>query len=118
MRGEMMTEQEVIKNCRKPIEDWIGRAYNAGYDSGYEKGIEEVSRLRSECFREVGERDAEYPDGWKDYTPFYGWCNLCKRPHSGRWAHIWDYCPWCGAKINHKAQEPYPTGMYIKTEET
>ena len=112
-----MTSKEVISQCRKPIEDWIGRAYSSGYDSGYKRGTEEVSQLRSMCFREAGERDAEYPDGWSDHTPFYGWCNLCKRPHSGRWAHIWDYCPWCGAKINHEVEEPYPIGMETKAEE-
>lgn len=106
-----MTREEVISRCINPIKDWLNTVYTSGYDCGYEIGTEEVSRLRSECFRKAGERDAEYPDGWNDHTSFYGWCSQCKRPHSGRWAHIWNYCPWCGAKINYDLGEPYPTGM-------
>lgn len=111
-----MTSEEIKSTCRKEIEDWIGRAYNEGYENAYKDGEKKLSRLRGECCREAGENDSKYQKGWGDFTTFYGWCNLCKRPHSGRWAHVWDYCPWCGAKINHKAPEPYPTGLMYDVE--
>jgi hypothetical protein len=93
------------------MEKWIESAYHDGYQNGYANGTEELKRLRSFCHREAGEHDKEYAEYWRDNTPFYGWCSQCKSPHSGRWAHMWEYCPWCGAKVEHKDNDPYPTGM-------
>jgi hypothetical protein len=93
------------------MEEWLESAYQCGYENGYTRKSEEVERLRSTCYREAGEYDKEYAKNWKDSTCFYGWCSQCKKPHSGRWAHVWEYCPWCGAKIERKEDDPYPMGM-------
>lgn len=107
-----MTESEIIKRYLPDIERFLRYAYSDGYKNGHKQGTEEVERLRSECCREAGENDSEYAKNWRDNTDFYGWCNLCKRPHSGRWAHIWEYCPWCGARINQEEdKQPYLYGF-------
>lgn len=102
---------QLIKNYSSEIEKSLSNIYSAGYKGGYTKGKEETDRLRATCIREKGENDSEYAKKWRDNTPFYGWCSKCERPHSGRWAHVWEFCPWCGAKINHNAEAPYPTGI-------
>ena len=104
------TSREVIEAYRPNIDKWIEYAFSAGYKAGYDNRREELENLRALCHREAGEHDEEYAEGWGDGTPFYGWCSECKSPHSGRWTHIWQYCPWCGARIDHDAEEPYPTG--------
>ena len=104
-----MKRNEIIDRCHEEIDAWIGRAYSGGYDNGYSEAKKEVKRLRETCVRETGEKDNEYSKGWNDTGTFYGWCSQCKKPHSGRWAHIWKYCPWCGAKIDN-TKDPYPLG--------
>lgn len=104
------TSEEIIASYRPRMEEWLKYAYNEGYGAGKTEGTAEVERLRSLCHREAGEHDDKYAEGWRDHTPFYGWCSECKRPHSGRWAHVWEYCPWCGARIDRTAPEPYPLG--------
>ena len=106
-----MTRDEVIEGYRSRIEEWLRYAYDDGYKDGHRKGAEEVSHLRSECHLEAGEKDSEYENGWGDHTRFYGWCSECKHPISGRWGHIQEYCGWCGAKIKHTENDPYPTGL-------
>lgn len=106
-----LSSDEVIKRYRPRIEEWLESAYRNGYGNGYEKGTEEMDRLRSVCVIEAGDNDEEYANNWRDYTRFYGWCNQCHHPMSGRWAHVWEWCPWCGAKIDRKAELPYPSGI-------
>lgn len=105
------SREEVVESFGNRVKGFISYAWSDGYSSGYEKGQEEVKHLRAECTLEAGEHDEEYADNWRDYTTFYGWCKQCKKPHSGRWAHMWEYCPWCGAKVNTKAEKPYPLGL-------
>jgi hypothetical protein len=100
----------VIKRYRERAEELLGRIYNEGYKRGVDAGKGELDNLRSEVFLEAGENDTEYAFGWNDYTLFYGWCGACHRPISGRWAHVAEYCQWCGAKINHE-KDPYPSGL-------
>ena len=104
------TSEEVIENYRPRMEEWLRYAYDEGYRKGNEIKKEYLDNLRSECHREKGNYDEGYSKQWNDYTPFYGWCSKCQKAHSGRWAHIWEFCPWCGSRIDHKAEEPYPTG--------
>ena len=103
-----MDKTQLIKNYSSEIEKSLSNIYSAAYKEGYTKGKEETDRLRATCIREKGENDSEYAKNWRDNTPFYGWCSKCKRPHSGRWAHMWEFCPWCGAKIKHDVEAPYP----------
>lgn len=102
--------EEIMDRYRSRIEEMLKYAYSEGRKEGAAENAEEMRRLRSECHREAGEHDDEYAKNWRDHTPFYGWCSECERPHSGRWAHVWEYCPWCGARIDRKAEEPYPLG--------
>lgn len=105
------SREEVISDYTPRMAEWLKYAYDEGYKNGNIIKRKYLKNLRSECHREAGENDGEYPKEWGDYTTFYGWCSKCKKPHSGRWAHVWDFCPWCGAKINHDVEPPYPTGM-------
>lgn len=107
----LKTSEEVIAGYRPRIEEWLRYAYNDGYRCGFKNGRGDADKLRGTCVREADANDSTYADGWDDYTLFYGWCSQCKRPHSGRWAHMWEYCPWCGAKVVHTDNDPYPTGM-------
>lgn len=109
-----MDKAQLIKNYSQSIEEALDNMYSNGYKAGYTKGKKEVEYMRSTCIREKGENDSEYAKNWRDNTTFYGWCNQCKRPHSGRWAHMWEFCPWCGAKIDQGAEAPYPAGMDVE----
>lgn len=106
-------KEQLIKNHRSRIEESLNCMYSSGYDAGYTESQKEIEQMRSICTRMKGEHDTEYIQE-EDDMPFYGWCSKCERPHAGRWAHIWDFCPWCGAKINHN-EEPYPTGLVIES---
>ena len=108
---KVKSSEEVIANYLPRIEEWLKHAYNEGYRNGNEIKQEYLNSLRSECHREKGEQDEEYQKGWGDYSCFYGWCCKCKKPHSGRWAHIWSFCPWCGSRIEYREDDPYPTGV-------
>ena len=59
--------------------------------------------------------DADYAKQWDDYSPLYGWCSVCGKVHSGRWGHMFCFCPWCGARINHD-KDPYPLGLRQTSE--
>ena len=111
-----MDKTQLIQNYSSRIEDALGNMYSNGYNAGYTEGKKEVEHMRAACTRIKGKHDSEYAEQWDDDTPFYGWCNECERPHSGRWAHMWDFCPWCGAQINHDAEVPYPTRMNKECE--
>lgn len=100
---------EVADAYAERIKVFLRGAYSEGYGNGAEDEREAVKNLRGTHKREAGEYDDVYAKNWRDSTPFYGWCAGCKRPHSGRWAHIWEYCPWCGGKID-RTDEPYPRG--------
>ena len=106
-----MDKTQLIKNYSSQIENALSNMYSSGYDAGYTKGKEEIKLMRGTCTRTKGEHDAEYAEKWDDDTPFYGWCGKCERPHSGRWAHMWEFCPWCGAKIVYGPHDPYPGGI-------
>jgi hypothetical protein len=101
---------ELIDSYMNGIRRFVEYSYSEGYSSGYKNGTEEIDNLRSTVHREAGEKDEEYMKNWDDNGPFYGWCNKCKHPHSGRYAHIWSYCPWCGGKIDYSCEQPYPLG--------
>lgn len=103
------TKGEVEKDYGDRMREWLGYAYSEGYGRAQEIAEKEKILLRSKVFREAGENDDKYAEDWRDNTTFYGWCTGCKRPHSGRWAHMWEYCPWCGGKID-RTDEPYPMG--------
>lgn len=108
-RIQYKTCEEVAHEYEKRIQEWLRYAYNEGYGFAINKKDDEIKNLREKHKREAGEYDDVYAKNWRDSTPFYGWCSGCKRPHSGRWAHVWNYCPWCGGKIDH-TDEPYPLG--------
>ena len=108
VNGDAMDKKEVWIS---KVKDILDSCYSAGYCKGKEDERERVGRLRAYCAREAGGNDEEYAEGWGDHTPFYGWCTLCKKPHSGRWAHVWRYCPWCGAEVLNTERDPYPTGL-------
>ena len=113
-----MTQNEVVENYRTRIEEFIGYAYSNGYREGHTAGTREINNLRSECHLEAGDHDSEYEDGWNDHTPFYGWCSSCGKPISGRWGHVYEYCPWCGGRLKRTLDEPYPTGMISDSGKT
>lgn len=104
------TSEDIIKSYRERMEEWLKYAYDEGYKNGETVKSERLRRIRSDCHREAGEFDSDYAERWRDKSPFYGWCSQCKKPHSGRWAHVWEYCPWCGARIDRTTPEPYPLG--------
>lgn len=109
-----MSKEDIIKNYSSRIEESLFNVYSNGYAAGYEEGKKEIDHLRSTCKKTKGKHDEEYAKNWDDDSAFYGWCNKCERPHSGRWAHIWEFCPWCGARIDHNAENPYPMGMNVE----
>ncbi len=111
-----MDKTQLIKNYSRQIEKSLGNMYSSGYEAGYTEGKKEIEHMRATCIRTKGEHDAEYVEKEED-APFYGWCSECERPHSGRWAHMWEFCPWCGAKIDYSAEVPYPAGMDAKQPE-
>ncbi len=117
IKGNDMSKKDIIKNYTSRIEESLSNVYSNGYAAGYEEGKKEIDHLRSTCKRIKGEHDNEYAKNWDDDSDFYGWCSKCERPHSGRWAHIWEFCPWCGARIDHNAENPYPMGMDVTQPE-
>ena len=96
-------DEKIKQNYAERFAKEVSYIFSDGYKAGYEVAKEEVKRLRSECIREYesDEKKREYEEECQDHE-FYGWCNQCHHPHGGRWAHLWEYCPWCGAIINHK----------------
>lgn len=109
-----MKSNEIVEKYRPRMEEWLKYAYSEGYSNGKAEGENEVRKLRTTCHREktcVG-KDEEYAEQWNDYSPLYGWCSECGKVHSGRWGHVWEYCPWCGAKIDH-TEDPFPTGLQV-----
>lgn len=109
------SSQEIADAYGERIKEFLRGAYNEGYSNGVETEREEIKNIRGTHKRETGEHDDSYAKNWHDNTTFYGWCAGCKHPHSGRWAHMWEYCPWCGGKID-RTDEPYPMGRK-ETEE-
>lgn len=113
-----MDKTQLIKNYGSQIETALGNMYSNGYEAGYTESRKEVENIRGTCIRTNGEHDDEYSKKWDDDAPFYGWCSKCERPHSGRWAHMWEFCPWCGARIDHSHHipDPAPKGHDNKTD--
>lgn len=113
----MIKQQESIEKYRSHIDKILGYAYEDGYRNGMDYGMEQLENERAECHREMSSvgNDADYAKEWNDYSPLYGWCSVCGKVHSGRWAHIWEFCPWCGARINHD-NDPYPLGLRMTSE--
>ena len=103
-------KQWCIESCRNHVEKILDFVYRKSHNHGVESTNERIEKMRASCQRIAGEHDAEYADGWGDHTDFYGWCNQCEHPHSGRHANLWEFCPWCGAKIDWNHEQPYPMG--------
>lgn len=108
--------QIVIDKYQGRIEKLIEYAYSDGYVDGLTSAEDDIVKMRASCQRIAGEYDEKYADAWDDHTDFYGWCNQCEHPHSGRFAHMWDFCPWCGAKIDFDHEQPYPGGYKGKED--
>lgn len=103
------SSKEIADDYSERMKEWLKYAYDEGYKAGSAEMHEQFENLREKHKRAAGKYDDVYAKNWRDNTTFYGWCDGCGRPHSGRWAHVWKYCPWCGGEID-RTDEPYPMG--------
>ena len=102
----MQYKDKLINNYELSIRTFLENIYSSAYNEGFSDGKAKSVKMRTLCSRIPGEHDSEYQKNWNDDGPFNGWCSECGRPHSGRWAYAWEYCPWCGGPIRHVTDDP------------